>query len=123
MQGQMYRWAVALNRSREISFQNLNRIITAARIVSIKRRSVHVSNVIVKATFCPASQNAKFNLGKIGLCIAKNQNQVSDEKSACVKLYVFGVTVRLPGVLGTEHTGKKASGIEAVYGKTYQDRD
>ena len=34
----------------EIVFQNVNRIITAARIVSIKKRSVHVSNVIVKAT-------------------------------------------------------------------------
>ena len=37
----MYRWAVTLNRSREIVFQNVNRIITVARIVSIKRRSVH----------------------------------------------------------------------------------
>jgi len=69
------------------------------------------------ASYCPASQNVKFNPGKIGLCIQKNQNHVSNEKSAGVKLYVSGVTVRLPGVSGTEHTGKKASGIETVDGK------
>ena len=34
-----------------------------------------------------------------------------------MKRYVSGVKIRLPGVSGTEHTDKKASGIEMVDGK------
>jgi hypothetical protein len=69
------------------------------------------------ASYCPTSQNVKFKPGKLGLCIEQTQNQVSDKKSEGVKRYVSGVTVRLPGVSGIDHTEKKVSGIEIVDGK------
>jgi hypothetical protein len=68
-------------------------------------------------SYYPTSQNVKFKPGKLGLCIEKTQNQVSDEKSEGVKRYVSGNTVRLPGVSGIDHTEKKVSGIEIVDGK------
>lgn len=68
-------------------------------------------------SYYPTSQNVKFKPGKLGLCIEKTQNQVSDEKSEGVKRYVSGITVRLPGVSGIDHTEKKVSGIEIVDGK------
>ena len=104
----------------EIVFQNVNRIITAARIVCIKKeirtcfKCNHQGHI---ASYCPTSQNVKFKPGKLGLCIEQTQNQVSDEKSEGVKRYVSGVTVRLPGVSAIDHTEKKVSGIEIVDGK------
>lgn len=44
------------------------------------------------SSYCPTSQNVKFKPGKLGLCIEKTQNQVSDEKSEGVKRYVSGVS-------------------------------
>ena len=44
------------------------------------------------SSYCPTSQNVNFKPGKLGLCIEKTQNQVSDEKSEGVKRYVSGVS-------------------------------